>query len=381
MAGNLLTVTSELGTLGLPGNVLTALANVSLRNDGAYSAPQYQQPSSPPSGWDAVGAWIWNSVSGIASAVAHMVSVVWNGVIAAAAYLGEAVVALSNELGLTKLASQFVHALKTLASAMEWALEQLVNYIVTLVKEALAAIVDPIISLAQNYYSNLNSSLASGNAVQFANALDGPFFLLVLGLATAVEVALTLLTPIDLGPSFLVGLLIGLLIQIALKAAATSGVVNALSGVTNFGGQIVRDFQGWVNTTSASADVKLPTRYNQIASMFSGLAGLTTSPFVIGLLAKELGFAGGGGAADPLGPILVFALAVVTIGTHIVFAIDHVPIYLLIPSSILGVLSTIMSVRLLAKQTGGLWRLMAAVDAGVSAIASGVSVYEVLSER
>ena len=375
-------VTSYFPSLGLEPVVLNALANTSLRNDGAYSPPTYTQPHSSTSAWQAAGTAVWNTLSGIAevTGITKVVSVVWNAVQSAEAYLGEAVTVLSTDLGLGKLANQFVKGLEKIASAMEWALEQLVNYIITLVKQALAAIVDPIINLAQNYYSNLNSSLASGNAVQFANALDGPFFLLVLGLATAVEVALTLLTPIDLGPSFLVGLLIGLLISIALQSAATSGIVSALNGVTNFGGQMIRDVQGWVNTTSASANVKLPTRYNTEFSVFSAVASLAVVPFSIGLMGHAFGLTGEQVTVDPTVPAIAFALAIITLGFHIVFALDHVPIPLLILGMAFGTVAVLLTYKTLQGETSGLWRVMGDVDVGVSAIALGTTVYEALSE-
>lgn len=229
------------------------------------------------------------------------------------------------------------------------------------------------------YYTGLNASMSTGDASAFGAALSGPFFLLALGLGTVVEIALALITPFDLGPSFLVSILIGLLITVALQAASVSGVTNALSSVSSFGGQIVRGFQGWVNATTASSNVKLPTRYNQLASIFSLLAATAVLPFSIGLLARDLGFAGSA-AVDPLTPVLAFALGIVTLVLHFVFVIDHVPIHLLILGGILGGLAWYLGASAFKTRARGPWKTMVAIDLGVGAVGLGLPVYEILSE-
>ena len=52
----------------------------------------------------------------------------------------------------------------------------------------------------------------------------GPLFLLCLGLATVVMIGLTLLTPFDLGPSFLIGIVASLLTFALLSTGALSQV-------------------------------------------------------------------------------------------------------------------------------------------------------------
>ncbi len=127
LTGNILQVTPALGTLGFPRNVQNALANVSLRNDGAYSAPMYQQSQASTAWWQSAGAAVWNTVSGVAlvTGFTKLVSVVWSSLQAAAAYIGEAAAAFSTLLGISKLANQFAATLKTITSAMEWALSTL----------------------------------------------------------------------------------------------------------------------------------------------------------------------------------------------------------------------------------------------------------------
>ncbi len=203
--GNILSVTAELGTLGLPANVRVAMANVTLQNDGAYAAPEYQQPPPSPSFWQSVGDAVWNTLSGIANDVTALVSVVWNAVQAAAAYVSEAASWLSSHLGLSKLASQFVSGLKTLASAMEWAWNQLLEAIRAAAQAILNAIVAPAergvsawaTSINTPFSAAWNSENSSGVTLAEANAIGSAFggapFLISLGIGAAVSVALTCL--------------------------------------------------------------------------------------------------------------------------------------------------------------------------------------------
>ena len=209
LSGNLLTVTSELGTLGLPSNVLTALANVTIRNDGAFSPPKYQPQQQPsPSWWEQVDAAVGNTLSGIAevTGITKVVSVVWNAVQAAEAYLGEAATVLSTDLGLDKLANQFVSGLKTLASAMEWAFDQLLNAI----KALIANLLGPPIRIIQRAFATLgedayegfataNSTGNPGNPTATALFLDGiaPLFLTMATIATLVAIAVGIALPVD----------------------------------------------------------------------------------------------------------------------------------------------------------------------------------------
>jgi hypothetical protein len=61
--------------------------------------------------------------------------------------------------------------------------------------------------------------------------------------------------------------------------------------------------------------------------------------------------------------------------------IDHVPVYLLILGAALGTIGLVLTSRSLQSSVNsGFWRLMEEIDAGVSVLAVGVTVYEILSE-
>jgi len=226
LSGNILTVTTELGTLGLPANVLSALANVTLPNSGAYSPPLYQSSSSP-SIWQKIGSAIWNTISGVANAVGKLVSVVWNAIQAAAAYIGEAATWLSNHLGIGKLTSQFANGLKTLASAMEWALNTFLRWLATEItgllsaglNSATAAFASGLASFEANEASAANGlawtfgqgKAALGNDTALLMSFISPMLLGGGILGITISVVFTILTPFTLGLGFLFPLLIPIL--------------------------------------------------------------------------------------------------------------------------------------------------------------------------
>ena len=255
LTGNILSVTSELGTLGLPANVRAAMANVSLPNDGAYAAPQYQQPPPSPSFWQQVGDAIWNTVSGIAGAigVTKLISVVWNAIQAAAAYVGQAAAWLSSHLGITKLLNQAWTTLKSIASAMEWALQQLLTF----VKQAIQALISAAIAgwraLISTFVAGLNSSLTQAEATVSAGhtitksessaiwqALGGSIWLIGIVAAVALEIAIGLATVVSFGLSDLALLVIGVLVSVTLSllwpnlgSTLASVVISKIEGFVN----------------------------------------------------------------------------------------------------------------------------------------------------
>jgi hypothetical protein len=366
-------------SLGLPSAVLAALANLTTTSDGLYGVPQDTGSSSPSSG--SVWGLLWNTFSGLVdtviAAVHTVVSVVYNAAVATLHFFENLPQALA-KWGETAVARTVIN-LTAVGSALDTALNDLVAAVVSGIKLILSPITKPLEQMASSYYAALNSSM-DPNAVAFGNDLSGNFFLLALGLGTAMEIAIGVATPVDLGPSFLITIVIGLLITVALEEASTTGVVNALSSVDSVGGQIVRDFQGWVNGTSASADVKNATRFNQLASIFSLIAAAAVLPFSIGLLAHDLGFAGDAAVGNPVYPILAFALGLITLVLHFVFVIDHVPISLLILGAILGGLAFYLSLKRLKTKSPGPWKTMAAIDLGVSGAGLGAAIYDILSE-
>jgi PKD domain len=376
--GTLQAVTNQVGFLGLHGAVVTAISNATEPNDGLYGAPaSHFPPPPPPSGWGA----FWNAVTSFATnplgTVLSLVSVVWNAATAAFTYLDHLVheaVSVGAEV-VARTAAAIVHV----GNVIEDGLAAFLTWIANEVRSLFAPLTVPLERLAASYYSALNSSM-DPNASAFGAALSGPFFLLALGLAAVTEIALAIVTPLSLGTGFLVSILISLLITVALSLASSTGAIASLNSVTSFGPQIVRDMQSWVNGTSASADVKLPSRYNQLASIFSALAGAAVLPFSVGLLARGLGYAGGSGANNPLIPVLAFVLGVIDLVLHFVYALDQVPVGLLILGAIVGGMAAVLASRALQGEAAVEWRIMAGIDLGLAVAGTGATVYEILSE-
>jgi hypothetical protein len=291
LTGNLLTVTSELGTLGLPTNVLAALANATIPNGGAYSAPIYHQSSASPSYWQGVGDWIWNSLTGVGLDLTRTISVVWNALIAGAAYIGGARLWLRHHLGLTAPHNQFASALKTIVSAMEWALNTLLQYVEQQIENLLVPVLNPVFSGNLAYANQLALDLQAGdnattittqsaNASRFWSDFGGTVFVLGLAIAVVVEVVLAVVMGLTLGAGFLLGILIGLIFSAALLALEhkTSASIAQLSSANTLSPGSVRIVEAVTNstnppnkgTTSYNADM------NTLAYNFGWVSSVTS---------------------------------------------------------------------------------------------------------
>lgn len=243
LTGNILTVTSELGTLGLPSNVLGPMANLSLTNGGAYAAPRYQQPQPAPPWWESVGEDSYNLLGGVADAtgLATLVSIAWNGILAAAAYVGEAYHWLEQHTGLEKL-SQIASGLKLLASAMKWALDALISFAITEISMILNMALSPFYSLRDSFSSGLADAVDPSGSPAIWLALSGPLLGIGLAVAVALEVAMGVVTGLTLGSASLISILVGLVLSFGIAAieaevpgasAPSSAMVSACESTAN----------------------------------------------------------------------------------------------------------------------------------------------------
>jgi hypothetical protein len=217
LTGNLIDVTPVLGSLGLPSTVLSALSNWTATNGGAYATPQYHEPPPSPSWWQSAGMAVWNTVSGIAEAtgLTAIISVVWNGLQAAAAYIGAAASWLSSHLGLGRLVSQLAGALKTIANAMLAALDAMLAFLAVIVRALFTPIINAINYLVSSYgktltsdfqtlWSELNQtgSETSAASLAFYDTLFGTPMLIAFAIGAAVAVALVVIQAFTLGGGF-----------------------------------------------------------------------------------------------------------------------------------------------------------------------------------
>ena len=244
--GTFQSVTGVVGTLGLPGVVVGAIPNAVVASEGLYGPPSnnYQ----PTTG----GFWgtFWNAVSAVVTnplgAVLSLVDTVWNAGTAALTYLNR----LTHEaaaLG-AEVVARTAAAIVQVGQLVESELNRLLQYLIQLATTALETITRPIVGAFTAYASSVNSTFARAESGVAANgtlpskdanavwtALSGPLFLTALGLGVVVATVLTVVSTIDLGPSFvadlLIGLLVGSLAGLAIQAL-TSSVTSAFSSFT-----------------------------------------------------------------------------------------------------------------------------------------------------
>ena len=236
-------VTNQIASLGLAKAVVTALANATVTSNGLYTSPTSVVPPPPPPSNGLWGA-LWNAVSGFTSWVVNgitlLASVVWTAALAIANFANQIAQGLQafaeNPIGAT------VAALKVVGRALLAAAEWVANFIVSQIRALLNRIVQPILSSIASYVTGLNvkwsqawsSYNSSGQVTQatsnsIGSTFGGPPFLAGLGIAIAVTVALTVLTPLDFGPAFLVGIVIGVIAGAALASGVVKQAVASLS--------------------------------------------------------------------------------------------------------------------------------------------------------
>ena len=217
VTGSLRPVTSELPTLGLSRQVMGALANVALPNDGGYPAPpaNVQAPPKEEQWWQVPGTVLWNAVSGVVG----LVSVAWDATAAAAEYLANAAGVLLTDLGITALVDQAVAALKTVASAMETALQALLAFVEKEVTALFNTALQPFYQARNAFAQSVLNALDPTGPEAVWDALSGSLFLLGITVAAVIQVAIGRLTAVTFGAgSILTSIVVGLVLSLAVTA-------------------------------------------------------------------------------------------------------------------------------------------------------------------
>ena len=140
-----------------------------------------------------------------------------------------------------------VSALTAVGQALEAALQALLAFVEREVTALLTDALSPIINGIDSYVSNVNQTfgiaydtVSGGGSVSQSEvsaifmALSGSVFEVGLGIGAVVEIALMLLTPVDIGPEFIITTLITIVVGTALQKASTSGLFADLGSVTGF---------------------------------------------------------------------------------------------------------------------------------------------------
>jgi hypothetical protein len=262
-------VTNELPTLGLNGVVMKALVNVTWSTGGVFGWPvsyaQPQPPATPPC--SGLGC-VWNAVAGVAGALVGIITAVvapiWNAAVAAAQYFNQLTAGLRAEVaaGAQWVAEATVSALKTVGAALEAALQALLTLVYNEIKALLSDAVSPIQSALTNalatVYQAFNTMLtAVENGGTVTESEAAPFwetmaipFLIVVAIATATMVALTVVQDVSLGAGFLVGILVTVIVSVALATLAPS--TSLMSQFLSGGSAAIYALMGFVNSTASS---------------------------------------------------------------------------------------------------------------------------------
>jgi hypothetical protein len=366
--GTLESVTYQVGFLGLNAAVVNAISNATEPNDGLYGAPaSHFPPPPPPSGWGA----FWNAVTSFVTnplgTVLSLVSVVWNAAVAAFTYLNHLAheaAAIGAEV-VARTAAAIVHVGQLIANA----LEQFLRYLLQLVTDLLKPITQPISSAITSYSRAVesavgqahndtmaNGTLAPGDAQGVWNSLSGPVFLLSLGIAAVAVAALTVLSSVDIGPSFLVDVLVGLLIG-TLTGLATQALMNSVgSEFSTLSSSSIYALESFFNSTLGSQVSRGSGLEPAVGGGGSNQASWTTVALIAStLLEFKIGFplslyeieqANGLGGAFASGAISL-ALDIVGIILFVAHLVEPIPEALLVLGVAFGTFSLVKTLYLL----------------------------------
>jgi hypothetical protein len=169
-------------------------------------------PTSHPYGWAAFAQAVWNTMSGVVEVASEIVSVVWSVALAAAAYIGGAAARRADDLGLGPLVTQAAHFLHEVASAMEWALNKLLDdVIIPIINAVLTAALRPVIAAEKSYAEAVDFAVDPAGSPAIWGAVGWPPFQFGFAAVLAAEVVMTLVLAtmsVDVWP-LLTGILVG----------------------------------------------------------------------------------------------------------------------------------------------------------------------------
>jgi hypothetical protein len=303
--------------------------------------------------------------------VLSLVDAAWNAGTAAFTYLNHLAheaAAIGAEV-VARTAAAIVHVGQVIASA----LERFLSYLLQLVTDLLEPVTH-LVSSAMTSYSRAvetaighaqndtlaNGTLAPGDAGAVWTSLSGSVFLLSLGIAAVAVIALTVLSSIDIGPSFLVDVLVELLIG-TLTGLATLALMNSVgSEFSTFTSSSVYALESYFNTTFGPQVSRGPelepalggggadsASWTSVALIASTLLEFKVS-FPLSLL--EIEQANGLGGAFVSGAISL-ALDIVGIILFVAHLVEPIPLALLILGVAFGAFSLVKTLYLLTARS------------------------------
>ncbi|MCL4324083.1 MAG: hypothetical protein M1144_01245, partial [Candidatus Thermoplasmatota archaeon] len=162
---------------------------------------------------------------------------------AAAEYLANAAGVLLTDLGITALVDQAVAALKTVASAMEAALQALLAFVIKEVTTLFNTALQPFYQARNAYSQSVLAALDPTGPEAVWDALGGTLFELGITIAVVIQVAIGILTGVSLGTvAILQQILIGLILTFGITA-----LLYTLPSLTSPGRAMVNSCQTFAN--------------------------------------------------------------------------------------------------------------------------------------
>ncbi len=321
--GWLLNATGELDTLGLLPSVMAGLANATYTNDGGYGPPTSSAtaPKAPLPWYRAAAAWVWGSVSGVATEV---ISIVWNAAVAAATFVAD--LAAAGPRYALRAVSQTAAALEEVGAVVASALDSILSWVEQQVLDRITAVFGPIADAIKSWASTqisplsgaANESLAAysgtgGNGARRAaiGGLSGVIATPAWGvgiLGATLDVVLALLSPFCIVAGVVVGLILPAILKLLgalLSGGATASflalAVTSASELTSTSASAVDSgVENLFNlteglTSSAAADVVDPTVSGDfwafVGTMLGGIAA-TAYIFSVGTFPDDAAYTG-----------------------------------------------------------------------------------------
>ncbi len=220
--------------------------------------------------------------------------------------------------------------------------------------------------------------VSPSEAYAIGSALSGSVFEVGLGIGAVVEIALTVLTPVDIGPEFVITTLIAIIVGTALQEASTSGLFGKLGAVTGLDTAALDAVKSFTDTTPPSLDENYTPSWQTILETFLLTFKIAALPITLAVGALEIK-----NAANPVLPAILLAMALTTIVlTFWLLLHFDANLVTVLVALIFGAVTTAFSIRSAVKMSGPLLGLkgLAIADAGLALVGPSLTLYKFLGD-
>jgi len=370
--GTFQSITFAAESLNLLPSVLSAIPNIAVVGDGLYVAPVSVPPPPAPSFWGG----FWNAVTSVITtplgAILSLATIVWSATVSAMTYLNHLAheaLALGGQV-LARVAATLVSIGKEILSLAE----ALLDFIVQLVTKLVELAFQPLFAAESAYALDLNQTsnamyaqvaaqgtVSTSEATAFGNALEGSIFWIAIAVGVVVEIAATLLTPIALGPEFLVGIILQIVIVGVL--ALTGGFSSAIGALT---AAAVYSVENIANVTDPLfGSVLNAINWRTFAIAFGMSASIVSMGVVSGLIRDD--------EENPFLVAIVFVLGIISLSLDFWSLIAKAPLLETL-SIIFGAVGVVVGVYHIAR-SNSMVQITAGIATGLSVAGLGASLY------